>query len=152
MAKYRLRLISGTHGMLDGRVYSAGDVIETDDPLDKTFVNKFVHVTDVPDPSVEVGVVGVAVEVESDQPLTTVTVDTTPEVVTVEEPKPKQKPRDLRGRNVTKRFPVAMEQDFLVFKKKELFYVYDVSTETLINTEGVSEEAVDGVIQDELRE
>jgi hypothetical protein len=114
MPKYKV--LAGQHMHFD-KLYKKGDVIETDLDLLSLFENKFQRVHEQP-----------TVPVKSETPVTPVTVEKVADgnVISHTNPVEKTEPEVNRGVDVTKNFPKAVDEDFLIFReKKNCHYIYD---------------------------
>jgi hypothetical protein len=145
------QVLAGLHAQ-DGRIYKKGDFVECDTDLAKTFRNKFMQVSrpEVPKASAqpakpEVVVFRQPVPVElptrpkPTQNLAPAVAATTPVTAATPAPATVPAPADNPiGLDVTKRFPIAVDQDYKVFKSKGLLYVYDADDLSKpINAEGL---------------
>lgn len=129
MALYRV--LSGATN-IDGRTYSKDETVETHLPLDKMFVNAFERV--------DAGQAPAPVQSPAPAPMTT--------------PAPARRARANpsatsatsatrpKGKDVTADFPLAVEQDFLVFKTGRELFVYDSDDLTRpLNEKGITKQS-----------
>lgn len=150
------------------RMYSAGQVVANNDDLTKAYANKFVEVSaDTPDTYgvgsdngkyVHVGAgketarserlpkVGRNADLSSKKPPAKPG-QAPPEVVDNTQGEQPFDPDSL-GKDMTDKFPKAGEQDFRVYRREGLYFVYDADKLAggPFNEEGVDKEDVDGVI------
>jgi len=140
MAKYRLQ--SSTFE-LNGKIYKEGDVVSTPIKLVELFVNKFEKVVvESPEPVAKVKTEAPVAKVKTEAPVVKEDKGEIP-VTPVEDGALPE------GREVTSKFPKAVDEDFRVFKSKSGYFVYDVDDLTApVNAEGVkNKSAVNEVIQ-----
>ena len=106
----KYRVIEGSHDQY-GKIYSKGDVLDVDMDLIAMFPNKFEKAS-------------------KEVPITkapAAPTDIIPMVPQKNPPAPLQKEEKTnRGKDVTEKFPDAVDMDFKVFIKNRKHYVYDV--------------------------
>ena len=144
MAKFTVLCRNYVDG--DGVKYERGSVVESPHPLDKMFRGGFRRqdgATKVKAPVVE-AVPSVPSETE---PL-----KVAPKAVVKEVPptrvREERPPALERGRKVTRSFPLAVDEDYHVFKRDGKYFVYDVDEmESPINSEGLQKDEVDACIR-----
>ena len=149
MAKYQL--IGGQHEQF-GKTYKKGDVIDTPIDLCKLFRGKFQRV-------ITEGGSPVAVQLVQPQGKAPASPEKPPAPSTPKEdgaPKTSEKAgsgatKDVRGRNATEHFPQAVDDDFAVFKKNRVYFVYDVDDPDIaLNKDGLKKAEVGPFIQKHL--
>jgi hypothetical protein len=163
MAKNKYVVLAGTHHDVDGTAYKAGDVVTSEHDLQAQFREKFRKLDTPPlPPAPEVPQVAVSQQPLEPQP-TNETSRTTLEqnpVAANTATADKGKAADSddegsaegKGTDVSKDFPKATENDFLVFKKGRKHYVYDGDKpEAVLNQDGANKGDVDGIIEGALR-
>ena len=145
--KFRLLPKAGTHsetgdkGQL--RIYKAGDIVESAQDLVMMFPNKFQLVEDeeVQTPSFN----------PSKEQKAAVAEAAKKGGVEVSAPEEEEDSNPL-GRNVTKRFPLAKEQDFLVFSEGGAFHVTEADDpKDPLNDKPLKRKDVEGFIEQYLR-
>ncbi len=112
----QFKMIAGslTH---EGRVYNKGDVITTELPLDKMFVNSWQRLGTIVDTSAPAPThARRRAPTPAPEPLP----EDAPVQTAVAEP-----PVVNKGKDVTSNFPKAVDEDFLVYKKDMVYFVYD---------------------------
>ena len=125
---FKLKDGCGSHAETgaDGRliVYKAGDVIESDNDLAKMFPNKFIRMGDL---VVNPAPVKTDVQRAAEEGFKDV-------MPPPEEPleEPLEEDGNPLGRDVTKRFPLAEEEDFLVFARGGAFSVVEADDPTTL--------------------
>jgi hypothetical protein len=144
MAKYKLLL--GTH-MHHGERLKAGDVIESAYDLTKVFVNKYVRVDDFAAPVASQGD-----NPAPGRPVRHPAGPGRPQAKPQAPPAIQKSATDVAlGRDVTKNFPQAVDEDFKVYKKGTVYFVYDLDdVSSPLNAEGVAKTEVDAIIQEAL--
>jgi hypothetical protein len=159
LATYRLN--EGTH-MHNGRLMRGGDTIKSTYPLDKMFVNRFTQVEADP-PGAPVGdirklkhmgmpMVSAEVMAENKAAIEAQGGKVTP-IVAAGAPAPVEAPATTRlGKDVTAQFPLATQEDFLVYNYKGLFFTYDKDTPTApaLSPAGTDKAGVTALIQAKL--
>lgn len=131
MAKFKL--VGGQHDHY-GKMYVKDDIIEVDYDITAQFPGKFVQVhTNEP------------ITEAPDMPDDIVSVNTNP-------PEPKTEQAD-RGKNVTAKFPIAVDNQYLVFTHKRRHWVYDPDAMAApLNKDGLLKHQVEEFIGKHLEE
>ena len=151
MAKFKL--VAGRH-VANGRTYLPGEIINSHSNLAKIFPGNFKPVADdTPEKAEKQPVAAGPVETPVGQPVPSP--KPTEPVSQPEKPATKaakaEKAKDW-GLNVTKSFPLAVDEDFRVFKKDWLYFVFDADNmDKPMNDVGVAKTGVDKVIHEALR-
>ena len=152
MSLYKLK--GGQHNHSDGKTYKKGDLVESEADLTKIFTNKFEKVYETEEeasPGVSFPAVKVA-QAKSKVTVVDLPVDSKEEeekeLEEVEE-KIEEKP-EKRGKEVTKNFSEAVEQDLKVFKKGRQYFVYDMDPAVPLNEKGLNKGQVKKFITDYL--
>lgn len=156
----RFRILSGAHEQ-NGKLYHRGDVVESPYDLVALFVNKFERLPDapapapVPSPTPAPSAVAKAVS-RSTEPLSPATQgQSTPPAGKPAETSKNTTAEDVEkdpvpeGKEVTNSFRKAREQDYRVWKRDGLYFIYDVDNlYKPINPDGAASRAdVDAVVE-----
>jgi len=140
------RLKAGTHVQND-RTYKKGDVVETDIDLASLFPAQF-DATGTAAPSAPVAPVADDGPVTAEPPKKAAQVAPSPPPVPPSTSDTDGTKADVRGRDVTKRFPLAVDEDFQIFYKKGKYRVYDIDAPAkALNPRGCTKVGVDKVIK-----
>lgn len=146
----RFKLIAGTSNIF-GETYKRGDIIDTPVDLTKMFRNAFVQVHSDPTPALRT----LPVKAEASEPVqppvkATPSSLATPATSQADEDPAEKDPVSTpkpRGRDVTKSFPKALEEDYSVFQVNKLYFVYDNDDfSKSVNDKGISKSKVDECI------
>jgi hypothetical protein len=136
------KLLVGMH-QEGTKTYKAGAVIESDNELDKLFVNKFQRLRMDP-PSAPAAAGRMEVATTPSAPVSPTATGGIPQPGE-QTPPPVAAPVTTpaaagpKGRDVTARFPIAVEQDYKVFKDGGLYFVYAAEDLTkAINPDGAA--------------
>lgn len=142
MARYKV--MGGNHQHFDGKTYKKDDIIECDVDLSKMFVNKFQKVS--VDVSITEAVPVPKPPVTKPEPITE-EIPTLPPVEPKESITKKKTEKINRGKDVTTRFPKAIDEDYLVFQKNRRHFVYDAEEPgEALNDEGLKKPEVEKFI------
>ena len=137
----------------NGRKYKAGDVVHTNSDLEAAFPSLFsrieVELVQAPSPDE-----APAVKQNSKAKILPQTASDD-ESVHNDVPAPEKPAQatlgegagNVKGKEVTKMFPLALDEDFRVFKHDGKYFVYDADDMSLVNAKGSSKTGVAGVIK-----
>jgi len=145
--KKKFRLLSSTH-VENGMQYVSGDVIESTHDLDVMFLNKFERVMD----AATKPVMGVELAKVSIKKVPVKKVEPEPEPELEKASEAENKPA-IAGKDVTAKFKVAVDEDFLVYKNgaaANSYFVYDADTNECLNDKGLKRALVVKFIKDQL--
>ena len=157
--KMLYRLKGGNHNHSDGKTYKNGDIIDTDVDLAKKFPHKFEPIHDeleasegTPFPSISITRPKSKVTVV-DMPTEEETKEDTP-VADVEAETGEKKAGEKvdRGKDVTKKFPSAVENELKVFEKGRKFFIYDLDPNAPLNEKGLTKAKAVKFIQEYLED
>lgn len=153
----KFRLIGGNHTEGNGptrKVFKKNAIIDSDRDLTKLFRGKFERIYTAEQLEAVAPVPKVA---EKPTPAPTPVAEPAPAVSepTTEEKKPEaskesRKPRKRRGRDATKSFPLALEEEFLVFQRGSRFDVYEPEDDAPLNEKGLKKAEVESYIKEYL--
>lgn len=150
MSLYKLK--GGQHNHSDGKTYKKGDLVESEANLAEIFTNKFERIYETEEaPSVGTSFPSVKVS-SAKSKVTIVDLPADSKEEDEEEFKEEDEEKEIvdRGKEVTKNFPVAVDQDLKVFKKGRLYFVYDMDPAVPITEEGLTKAKVKKFIEDYL--
>ena len=141
MGRYRLK--RGLFGTLDRKILRAGDVIETDRDMAKLYPGRFeaVVVNIEPSPVRKKKLKKVTPKEEQSR-------DKNEEQKETETPQPAAVPK---GKDVTAKFPAAVEEDFKVYQLNNRYFVYDTDDLSRpLNEVGLGVKVVEKYIHEKL--
>ena len=124
----KFKVLAGSHTDINGQVHKKGEVFESAVDLTEVFLNKFTKVNqDVPVKAPVEKVVRTSPPLSESQPTPTPVEPAEQKEAPTEAPPevPPAEPAVDKGQDVTRRFPLALEEDFLVFRREKRYHVYD---------------------------
>lgn len=150
MALRKFRVLEGTHTE-GNRKFTKNQIVSSTDDLAAMFRLKFVEVDDdiKSDKGAVVLTIGQAQLPAEQAPAAPITLERPAPIVPTAPPV--VVPAADRGLDVSKRFAYALEQDFSVFKRDGVYFIYNNDAPTVqINKDGVAKAAVDAIIKEEV--
>ena len=135
----RFEVLAGNHVDLAGKLYNRGEVITTNVPLDKKFVNKFKRLGKAPKDKKkkkkDKGKRKARVKLSAASPAA-----------------PDAQAAEARGTNVTDQFESVANEGLLVFKRGPWHHVYDGDNTTPLNDKGLKKAKVEEFVTAHLEE